>query len=497
MKRIEDLNFEIGDICPACKTVLNTLFEECPDGFVLRNNNLKYEFVNKSFCKFFNIDSQKIILGNDKIKTLSFENQKLVKQVNNLVLKERKAINYVMNHSLKDNDHFFNITTSPIFNKNKFMGIVSIIKDITDEENIKEKFVNKHFQLKSILENIPLIIYMQDKEGNYITGSKGSKQFAKSGFDIFCNIHLNLEQYYKIAEEENEIVIKNNKSVIKEKEITDYNNNNHWYKIYKVPVNNLEGQVSGILTIANNIDEEKRLQIQREAFVATLGHDLKNPTIAQIRGLELLLKGDFGHLTEEQKELLEMIIDSCRYMNGMLSTLLATYRDCSGILKLSCENFLLSDLVSECISEMLYVAKDKSITISLQTNNIDSNIFADRVQIKRVIMNLISNGIKYAYKDSTLKLLTYLENENICFEFENHSPYIPEDKQKSIFAQYVSYAGLHQEFGIGLGLYASQKIIEGHNGEIFVKSYKDNRNIFGFKIPIKPNIKPNYKEICF
>ena len=68
-------------------------------------------------------------------------------------------------------------------------------------------------------------------------------------------------------------------------------------------------------------------------FVASLGHDLKNPTLAQIRAVELLLKGEFGSLTEEQQEILGMLLDSCKYMNAMLSSLLATYRNERGVVK--------------------------------------------------------------------------------------------------------------------------------------------------------------------
>ena len=60
---------------------------------------------------------------------------------------------------------------------------------------------------------------------------------------------------------------------------------------------------------------------------------------------------------------------------------------------------------------------------------------------------------------------------------------ITEEKQKSLFAQYVSYASAHNELGIGLGLYASKKIIEAHDGNIFIQSTLDNKNTFGFEIP--------------
>ena len=137
------------------------------------------------------------------------------------------------------------------------------------------------------------------------------------------------------------------------------------------------------------IDTERKLQAQRETFVASLGHDLKNPTIAQIRSIELLLKGAFGEITYEQKEILEMVLDSCRYMNGMLSSLLATYRNYGGVVKLNFVDFSLPDLVNECVSEMIYVAKDKGINITIINEAPKSVIQADRVQIKRVIMQLL------------------------------------------------------------------------------------------------------------
>ena len=69
--------------------------------------------------------------------------------------------------------------------------------------------------------------------------------------------------------------------------------------------------------------------------------------------------------------------------------------------------------------------------------------------------------------------------------------------QKAIFAQYVSYASTHNELGIGLGLYASKKIIEAHSGKIYVHSDKKERNRFGFKIPVKQKHLSEPIEVCF
>ena len=105
--------------------------------------------------------------------------------------------------------------------------------------------------------------------------------------------------------------------------------------------------------------------------------------------------------------------------------------------------------------------------------------------------------LHFYLKDTILKLSVYQEGSKACFEFENESPYITEDMQKAIFAQYVSYASTHNELGIGLGLYASKKIIEAHAGKIFVRSSKDEHNRFGFKIPVKHKNSSEPIEICF
>ena len=358
--------------------LLDMVFKFYPEGIVCKDSDLRYINVNDAYCKFFSLDSPNDILYRNNNNFLPDNVIKLIYDADNEIKKNHYSLNYILNIN---NEKILSVTSSPILQNNIFLGIISCVKDITQEEILKENFVDKHFK--------------------YLT-------------------------------------------------------------------------------------REKILQTQRETFVASISHDLKNPTIAQIRGLELILKGSFGNLNAEQSEILKMILDSCRYMNGMLSSLLTTYRNYGGAIKLNFTEFSLLELVKECVSEMIYVAKDKALNI-LTNSNAQDIICADRVQIKRVIMNLLSNAIKYAYNNTDLKLSLLNDSENTYFELENQSPYLPKDKQKSIFARYVSYAGIHKELGNGLGLYASKKIIESHCGEIYVKSFEEGKNIFGFKIPVKQN----------
>ena len=473
------------DFDMAFAKILNMIFKECPDGMVYKDSNLHYKAANEAFYQCYDINDKTSFIDQKEAYFLSTENQKLVSNVSQSVLKEKKSISYIMSVTGKT-DALLSVTSTPIFFRDDFLGIISIVKDITYEECVKQQFVTKHFQVKSLLENIPMIIYMQDKALNYISGTKPAQKFIEEGLDTVSNISVDYDDFCKIESYDNQYVISKNEFIIKEREITDTKQGRHWYKIYKIPIHDLTGNVNGIITLLNNIDAEKQLQAQRDTFVASLGHDLKNPTLAQIRGLELVLKGAFGDITDEQREILSMILDSCKYMNGMLASLLATYRNQSGMVKLNFEEISLIDIVNDCVSEMIYVAKDKNVKIILNNYTENSLIKVDSVQIKRVIMNLISNGIKYSFPNTDLVLRIQGDNhDNISFEFENKSPYISEEKRKGIFGQYVTYASAYNAPGIGLGLYASKKIIDAHSGKIYVNSFEDDRNIFGFEIPIK------------
>ncbi len=352
-------------------------------------------------------------------------------------------------------------------------------------------FVN-HYQLEALLKHIPDLIYMKDLDGNFINGTRNAVEFVKSGIDTENDIKIDMKSIEKEILEEDNSVITQGKTISNEREVYDVKGMPHYYTVYKTPIYGMQKQIIGIAVKINNIDKSKLLEAQKETFVATLGHDLKNPTLALISVLTLLLKENFGALAPAQREILDMALDSCFSMKAMLSGLIATYRDGNGIINLNYDQFSLEELVMECVNEMVCLAKDKDVGVSIQKGCKIPTVYGDRVQIKRVVINLLSNGIKYAYKNSVLNISVYNEGNYTCFKFENKSPYIPPDKIETIFAQYVSYATAYKELGIGLGLYTSQKIVEAHDGKIFVESYKKDKNIFGFKLPneLKKTDKP-------
>lgn len=286
-----------------------------------------------------------------------------------------------------------------------------------------------------------------------------------------------------------------NKQMVKEIDYYNIEENTPHYSVGNTPPNGSENNLTGIINIVRNNNSKKKLEKQKDSFIASLGHDLKNPITAQIRALELILKGNFGILNTEQQEILDIVLDSCKYMNAMLTTLLHTYRNNEGAVKLNYEKLDLVMLSRNAIESAQYIAQEKGIALNFISNEPSCIFEGDFVQIRRVITNLISNAIKYAYSHTQINIYVTKTKEYVEFRFENESPYIPPERQTAIFEQYITYAKENNTQGTGLGLYASKKIIEAHGGELYVKSYEEGRSIFGFIILTRP--KHRQKQVVF
>ena len=242
--------------------------------------------------------------------------------------------------------------------------------------------------------------------------------------------------------------------------------------------------MNGVITLAQNIDNDKKLEAQKELFLATMTHDLKNLLQAQISSLQLLSKGKFGAVSENQKEILGMINESASFMREMIYSILSTYKYENGMVRLNKINFNIDELIQICIEESQFLAQEKDIVIEYKKKSDLSVVNADEGQIRRVISNILNNGINYAYKNTKIIVTTFEDQDNIYIKIKNVSEPIPENMRKRIFDKYVVGTGANKIRGIGLGLYFCKKVIDAHNGRIFLNAYDEN-NEFVIELPIE------------
>ena len=467
--------------------LLDAIFEYCEDIITVKDLDLKYIAYNKAFLK-------SIIEGDEKTPIIGksvdevFPNDECAQVVINNAQKaisELETNCYTFRHKIHGVNKIIKQTTTPIVRDGIVFGVLSVSRDVTREENLKTRLLEKNYQLNTLLENLPLLVYMKDKNRNLVVANNESRNFVLNGIDSYSDgVEIDMKDALPEVENEDNYVLQNKKHLRKEKVVKGSDGKQHWYKIHKAPILTSNNEINGLVAIAKNIDADKKLEYQRDLFLATLSHDLKNPLQAQISSLEMLYREYYGKIDEGHQEVMALIIESAKYMKDMLCTLLKTYKQNNGIIQLIYSRFDILSLMTKSIREVRDLGKIKNVEIRFNSKLTEDEklMYADENQLRRVIGNMLNNAINYAFENSVVDISIKLENGFYVFDFKNESEEISESLKVNIFDKYVCGNPLESNSGVGLGLYFCRKILEAHDGTISLDNI-GTKNTFSIKIP--------------
>ena len=467
--------------------LLDAIFEYCEDIITVKDLDLKYIAYNKAFLR-------SIIEGDEKTPIIGksvdevFPNDGCAQVVINNVQKaisELETNCYTFRHKIHGANKIIKQTTTPIVRDGIVCGVLSVSRDVTREENLKTRLLEKNYQLNTLLENLPLLVYMKDKNRNLVVANNESRNFVLNGIDSYSDgVEIDMKDALPEVENEDNYVLQNKKHLRKEKVVKGSDGKQHWYKIHKAPILMSDNNVTGLVTISKNIDADKKLENQRDLFLATLSHDLKNPLQAQISSLEMLYREYCGKIDEGHQEIMELVIESAKYMKDMLCTLLKTCKQNNGIIQLVYSRFDILSLMTKSIREVRDLGKIKNVEIRFNSKLTEDEklMYADENQLRRVIGNMLNNAINYAFENSVVDISIKLENGFYVFDFKNESEEISESLKVNIFNKYVCGNPLESNSGVGLGLYFCRKILEAHDGTISLDNI-GTKNTFSIKIP--------------
>lgn len=233
--------------------------------------------------------------------------------------------------------------------------------------------------------------------------------------------------------------------------------------------------------VIRNVNFQKEMDRLREDFIATLTHDLRTPSVAAIQTLEYFLNGKLGELTDKQKMLLETMKKSNEDMLGLVNTLLEVYKYEAGRLKLVKTSFFFDNLINECINQVMPIVNSKNQTLVKNLSNLENiNIYADRNEIRRVIINLLGNAIKYTQNNGNIEVNVYVEDNDLHFSVKDNGEGIYKQDIPKLFKRFSQGTQEKRSISTGLGLYLSKQIIDAHGGKIWLESDKGKGSEFFF-----------------
>ena len=458
--------------------IITTLYKNSDELIIYRDVNGNYIYCNEQYLSTFNLSMEKI-KGKYSFEYLQPKDAKILMELHKKVTKGT-----VINTKIEmgSNLQKYELLITPIIVNDEIEGVLTIAKNITEKEYLEKELARQEQMLRSILDGMPVATYLKDLNGNITYENSMAKDFLGLSDSEYANKWDYESNRIKEIEKEDNEILKNKVCIERDKKITLRNNDTKWFNVTKCPIFDNNKNIMGILCVAKDIEASKKAQEQRETYVATLTHDLKTPTIAQIKALDLLLSGALGSFDKDQKDMMIMIKESCTYMHEMLSNLLSTYKYENGDYTLNLELTNILELIEEVAQELNSLLKEKNIKIHIKSKKIEDIKF-DKMQIKRVLINLIGNAITYAYNDTNIEIDAIENFDSIKIQITSHSPYINPSILKNLFDKYVTHAAKYNKIGVGLGLYLSKQIVNAHNGEISAISFEENKNIFEFSIP--------------
>lgn len=223
----------------------------------------------------------------------------------------------------------------------------------------------------------------------------------------------------------------------------------------------------------------------KSMFLASMSHELRTPLNSIIGFTGLILMGMAGEINEEQRKQLTMVQNSANHLLSLINDILDISKIESDRIELSIENFDLRDCIEEVVSSIEPAASRKGLVIEKEFNG-NLMIESDKRRVKQVLMNLISNAVKFTEKGRVSVKALRLRDE-ICIEVSDTGIGIKEEELKYLFQpfQQLDMSATKKYEGTGLGLYLSKKLTALLKGSIGVSSRYGEGSTFKFILPVK------------
>ncbi len=238
------------------------------------------------------------------------------------------------------------------------------------------------------------------------------------------------------------------------------------------------------LLISTISEARYEAEIQKDEFIGLAAHELKNP-LAVIKGFAGLLDQHYKKLGNRKVvTFTEEIGSQSDKMLELINDLLDVNKIEVGKFVYEDELFDFDDLVKETVTHQRIINKGRTITLSGSSNVI---IKADRYRIGQVIINLLTNALKYSPKKSPIEVKIKKSKKEVTVTVKDYGVGVPTHEQKKIFNEY--YRTRHtlrgRTEGLGLGLFISRSIVNRHKGKIWVESKEGKGSTFHLTLPIR------------
>ncbi|HEV7419811.1 MAG TPA: GAF domain-containing protein [Mycobacterium sp.] len=225
----------------------------------------------------------------------------------------------------------------------------------------------------------------------------------------------------------------------------------------------------------------------KSEFLASMSHELRTPLNAVIGFSEVLLDRMFGEINERQEEYLHDIRNSGRHLVELVNDILDVTKDEVGRIEIEPSTFLVGTALDDMLAMVRERATQHAIAVTAQVADDVGMIDTDERRFKQVVLNLVSNAVKFTPDGGSVSIHAYGEGTELLVTVTDTGIGVPPEDQERIFESFQQGGGgAPKEEGTGLGLTLSRRLVELLGGRMWLESTVGVGSTFGFSIPGLP-----------
>jgi PAS domain S-box-containing protein len=361
------------------------------------------------------------------------------------------------------------------------MGLGGLAGATISNALLFERLQNAHQHYHELFEESIDPIFVTDWEGKIVEANREAMRL--SGYKIEELRHMSIDQLHQVNWNKVGMEFEN----LREPDGSMYESVLHRADAGKVPVEVHARRVEfedadSILWTLRNISERKELDALREDLASMIYHDLRSPLGNIVSSLSVL-NGFIGK-DEAARSILNVAAHSTDRIQRLVSSLLDINRLETGQSIIARTSVAPEDLLKTAVNDIRPSADGRRQTIQIHVTEKLPNVWVDADMIRRVLINLLENAIKFSKTDTRIEIGAKKDKNSVQFWVQDQGPGIPNSEQKHIFEKFARVKPHeHRPAGLGMGLAFCRMAVQAHSGTIWVESQEGKGSRFVFTLP--------------
>lgn len=348
------------------------------------------------------------------------------------------------------------------------------------ESQVTMKSQIDHFHL--MLESLPQIAFTLNNEGvvDFVNGKWYEYSISDTSFPETHPDDLDIKEEFARCK-------KKGKALQLEIRIKNRKTENFRYHLLRVTPVLEEGIIKNWVGTFTDIDDQKKVEKEKDEFLSIASHELKTP-LTSIKAYVQLLDRKLK-LEKESSEagFMVKVHDQIEKLNTLITDLLDVSKIDNGKLKINKKPTNLENTIQNAIDTILQTHDENKVKIERHGFIPDILIPFDAIRIEQVLINFLTNAIKYSPQNNQVIVTTFVDEEEqeVKVNVTDFGIGIPDYKQEAVFHKFYRVEESSLQFqGMGIGLYICSEIIKQHHGSIGVSSIVDEGSTFYFTLPL-------------